>query len=151
MPHPRCPDGPLQDNGRRHQKILSGLNPNKSAGPDKLQPQVLENLADVLATMVTFLYNASKKQQIVLKRLEDYKRSSNIQEVREVQGIQLPPCFPHMRPMHIVASQVMQHLTKNNILFNHQHGFRSKLSTETQLIQFTNDMLRGRKRGSRVM
>ena len=48
---------------------------------------------------------------------------------------------------HIVASQVMQHLTKKNILYNHQHGFRSKLSTETQLIEFTKDMLRGMKDG----
>ena len=32
---------------------------------------------------------------------------------------------------HIVASQAMQHLTMNNILYNHQHDFRPKLSTET--------------------
>ena len=37
----------------------------------------------------------------------------------------------------------MQHLTKTNILYNHQLGLRSKLSTETQLIEFTKDMLRG--------
>ena len=48
---------------------------------------------------------------------------------------------------HIVASQAMQHLTKKNILYNHQHGFRSKLSTETQLIKFIEDMLRGMKDG----
>ena len=29
-------------------KLLSGLNPTKAAGPDKLQPQVLKGLADVL-------------------------------------------------------------------------------------------------------
>ena len=48
---------------------------------------------------------------------------------------------------HIVAYPVMQHLTKNNIQYNCQHGFRSKLSTETELIQFTEDMLRGMKDG----
>ena len=46
---------------------------------------------------------------------------------------------------HIVASEVMQHFTKNNTLYNHQHGFRSKLSTETQFTDFTEDMLRGMK------
>ena len=30
-------------------------------------------------------------------------------------------------------------------LYNHQHEFRSKLSTETQLTEFTEDMLRGMK------
>ena len=47
---------------------------------------------------------------------------------------------------HIVASQVMLHLTKNTIIpYNQQHGFRSKLSTETQLIAFTENMLIGMK------
>ena len=44
-----------------------------------------------------------------------------------------------------VASQIMQHPTKNNIQYNYQHGFRSKFSTETQLIAITEDMLRGMK------
>ena len=31
----------------------------------------------------------------------------------------------------------MAHLDRNNILFQNQHGFRSRASFETQLIQFT--------------
>ena len=116
-------------------KLLSGLNPNKAAGPDKLQPQVLKELADVLAPMVTLIYNASKKQQKVprdwktanvapiFKKGEKYK-ASNYRPVSLT-------CVLCKCMEHIVASQVMQHLTKNNILYNHQHGFRSKLSTET--------------------
>ena len=46
---------------------------------------------------------------------------------------------------HTVAGQVMQHLTKSKILYNYQHGFRSKLSIETQLMKFTKDKLRGMK------
>ena len=49
---------------------------------------------------------------------------------------------------HILASQEMQHFTQNNILYNHQHGFWSKLSAETQFIHFTKDMLRGIKDGN---
>ena len=68
-------------------------------------------------------------------------------ERREVQGIQLLPCFPFMCPMQMygmhLASRVMEHLTNNDILQNHQCGFRFKLLTETQLIEFTEDMLRG--------
>ena len=51
---------------------------------------------------------------------------------------------------HIMASQVMQHLTRNNILYNHEHGFRSKHSTQTQWIEFTEDMLRGMKDGKQI-
>ena len=44
---------------------------------------------------------------------------------------------------HIAASQVMQHLIKHNILFNHEHGFNSELSTEMELVEFREDVLRG--------
>ena len=42
-------------------KLLSGLKPNKAADRDKLNPQVLKELADVLDPMVTLIYNASIK------------------------------------------------------------------------------------------
>ena len=48
-------------------KILTGLNPQKAAGANKLQPQVLKELADVFAPMVTLIYNASKKLQKCLE------------------------------------------------------------------------------------
>ena len=47
---------------------------------------------------------------------------------------------------HIVESQVMQQLTKNNILYNHAPAW-FQIQTETQLINFTEDMLRWRKDG----
>jgi hypothetical protein len=43
---------------------------------------------------------------------------------------------------HIIASHLMKHLTNNNLLYDKQHGFRSKLSCETQLLEFTEDALR---------
>ena len=36
-------------------KLFSGLNPNKAAGPIKLQPWVVKELADVLAPMVNLM------------------------------------------------------------------------------------------------
>ena len=35
---------------------------------------------------------------------------------------------------HIILSHVHKHLSTNNILCKHQHGFRSRLSCETQLV-----------------
>ena len=34
----------------------------------------------------------------------------------------------------------MSYLDQNNLLFHTQHGFRSRVSCETQLIQFTQDL-----------
>ena len=36
----------------------------------------------------------------------------------------------------------MKFLNKHNLLYQHQHAFRAKLSTETQLLEFSDDMLK---------
>ena len=43
-------------------KLLIKLNPHKAAGPDKIKPSVLRELADVIAPVVTLIYKASLKQ-----------------------------------------------------------------------------------------
>ena len=42
---------------------------------------------------------------------------------------------------HILASNIMAHLNANNLLYSKQHGFRSSRSCETQLLEFTDDVL----------
>ena len=41
---------------------------------------------------------------------------------------------------HIVTSHIMNHADKNSILYPLQHGFRSKRSFETQLIEFIDEV-----------
>ena len=43
---------------------------------------------------------------------------------------------------HILSSHIMEHLNTNHLLYDKQHGFRSKLSCETQLLEFTSDVLK---------
>ena len=43
---------------------------------------------------------------------------------------------------HIVATNLISHLEANNILYDQQHGFRSKRSCETQLIMLVEDLTR---------
>ena len=70
-------DGPLRDHRGRRKKIFSGLNPNKAAGHDKLQPQVLKELADVLDPMVTLIYIwKTANVSPIFKKGEKYKESN---------------------------------------------------------------------------
>lgn len=41
---------------------------------------------------------------------------------------------------HILHSHIMKHLEQHNVLVDSQHGFRSKRSTETQLVTTINDV-----------
>ena len=43
---------------------------------------------------------------------------------------------------HIISSQVMRHLDKNDILTDAQHSFRKRRSCETQLLLSSNDFLK---------
>ena len=133
-------------------KLLSGLNPNKAAGPDQLAPRVLKEVADELTGMVTLIFRASLKQ----KKAPGPWKTANVAPIFK-KGEKYRPA--NYRPVsltcilskvmeHIVASQIMKHLAEHNLLNNNQHGFRSKLSTETQLIEFANDMLSGMKDGN---
>ena len=64
---PRWTPIEITEEGAR--KLLFDLNPNKAAVPDilqaSLQPQVLKELTDVLAPMVTLVFSGSKNQQKV--------------------------------------------------------------------------------------
>ena len=41
---------------------------------------------------------------------------------------------------HVVTSHIMSHADRHNILYPLQHGFRSKRSCETQLVEFVDDI-----------
>ena len=51
---------------------------------------------------------------------------------------------------HILVSNIMKHAQSHNILYDLQHGFRSRVSCETQLIQFTNDLVTNMQSGAQT-
>ena len=51
---------------------------------------------------------------------------------------------------HIVTSHIMNHADKHNILYTMQHGFRKKLSCETQLVEFIDDVTRNLDSGQQT-
>ena len=51
---------------------------------------------------------------------------------------------------HIILSHTAKHLAANKIIIDEQHGFREKLSCETQLIQATQDWSEVLNRGGQT-
>ena len=51
---------------------------------------------------------------------------------------------------HIVASNLSQHLNRNNVLYGLQHGFREKHPCETQLIELVEELSRKLSNGHQV-
>ena len=59
-------------------------------------------------------------------------------------------CIASKLMEHILVSNIMKHAQSHNILYDLQHGFRSRVSCETQLIQFTNDLVTNMQSGAQT-
>lgn len=127
-------------------KLLQNLKPHKAAGPDQIRPLVLRELADVFAPVITRIFKASLEQG----KVPDIWKEANVSPVykkgEKYKAVNYRPvsltCILCKQMEHIIASELMKHLNHNNLLYNRQHGFRSKLSCETQLLEFTADVLK---------
>ena len=51
---------------------------------------------------------------------------------------------------HIVTTNVVSHMDHRNLLYDLQHGFRSKRSCETQLVTLVEDLIRNSLAGSQT-
>ena len=125
---------------------LQTLNPHKAAGPDKLNPLVLREIADVIAPVITRLYRASLKQAKTPDAWKEAHVTPVFKKGKKYKAVNYCPisltCILCKQMEHILASHIMKHLNKNHLLYSKQHGFRSKLSCETQLIEYTSDVLK---------
>ena len=139
--HPDIPDITFTVNGI--QRLLAGLDSNKASGPDKVLPRVLKELASPLAPILSDLFNRSFQTGSVPKDWRHanvspvYKKGKNL--AVNYRPISLTcVCFKVYE--HIVASALMSHAQRHNLLYSLQHGIRSKLSCETQLVEFVRDL-----------
>ena len=140
--HPEIDE--LMITSRGVQTLLENLNPNKSMGPDGLHPRVMKHLAAVIAPSLTAIYNKSlqtgevpqdwRKANIapIFKKGERYTAAN-------YRPISLT-CVASKIMEHIVTRHIVNHLECNGILYDHQHGFRARRSTETQLLAFVQEL-----------
>ena len=119
-------------------KLLANIDPRKANGPDLIPCRVLQETADVIAPFLQFLYT----QSLESGKLPSDWLKANIIPVFKKGSKHLPANY---RPIsltalpckilkHIIYHDIMAHLESQKILVKHQHGFRKKLSCETQLI-----------------
>ena len=132
-------------------KLLQALNTSKAASPDCIWPRVLKELSTELAPILTLVFQASLHQQ----SLPDIWKHANVNPINKKADKTNPPnyqpvsltCISCKLLEHIICSNLMQHLTKHNILYPLHHGFREKRSCESQLIEFVHDIAFNMQKG----
>ena len=148
-PHPKMSQPHITEKGVC--KLLQNLNPNKAAGPDKISPAFLKEVCHELAPLYTKLFQKSLDEGYVPEQW----RTADISPIFK-KGERYEPA--NYRPVsltsvtskcleHIVAKTIMTHLEENNLLTDTQHGFRARRSCETQILNFTQELMKGMAEG----
>ena len=133
--------------------LLDKLKPHKAGGPDQLRPRVLkEELSCQIFPALTHIFNASLEQGKIPKIWKSANIVPIFKKGDRAEAVSYRPisltCVCCKLLEHVICSQLMKHLNSHGILYNSQHGFREKRSCETQLLEFSHEMLLSMQNGN---
>ena len=125
-------------------KLIKNINPSKATGPDTIAGRVLKENIDICTDILTLLFTKSLETG---KVPSDWNHA-NVTPVLKKGDKHNPgnyrpisiTCIACKLLEHIFASNMMQHLETNNILYELQHRFRAKRSCESQIISLIHDL-----------
>ena len=151
-PHPSMPDFDISVNGI--EKLLKNINPRKAAGPDGIPCRLLQSVAKELAPGLTKLFSTSLESGQVPKDwchaiVQPIFKKGDRSTAANYRPISLT-CVCCKLMEHVIRTQVTEHLEKNNIFSDAQHGFRKRRSCETQLLLTVDDLAREIDRGGQT-
>ena len=123
---------------------INKLKTNKSPGPDMIFPRLLKVAKNEFAKPLTTLFNKS----LQLGTMPDDWKLANVTPIYKKGSKSLPSNY---RPISLtsvvckmletlIRDKLVNHLEENNLLRDTQHGFRSKRSCLTNLLDFLHDV-----------
>ena len=128
---------------------MEGLKEHKAAGPDKISPKVLKQLAKSISPILTLIFRKSYDTGTVPR---DWQKANVVPVYKKgkksMAGNYRPislTCIVCKTMEHIIVSNIMAPASSYSILYKLQHGFRDKRSCETQLLEFQEDVLKNLK------
>ena len=126
-------------------KLLKNLKPGKAASPDKLKPLLLQELCNEIAPILQIIFERSLQtgkipsdwsKALVAPIFKKGDKSS----AANYRPISLTCIL--CKVLEHLASNVVEHMNKHNLLYDLQHGFREKRSCETQLTMMVEELAR---------
>ena len=126
-------------------KVLNGLKPNKSPGPDLIHPRILKELAKELSLPLKRLFDRTLAEG----KIPDEWKSAEVRPIHK-KGSRASP--DNYRPVSLtsvvckifetfIRNALYQHLVSNKLLSPQQYGFCEGRSTVTQLLATINDWM----------
>jgi hypothetical protein len=131
--------------------MLANINVNKSLGPDDIHPRILHELADVLTSPITIVFNRSIQGEELpddwkLQYISPIYKKGQRSRAENYRPISLT-CILCKILESLVRSELLTHLITNDVLSKRQFGFINGRSTTLQLLNFldacTHSIVRG--------
>ena len=123
---------------------LINLDCNKSMGPDSIPACILKNSADIFAPILLDIFEISYRDGIV----PDQMKVANIVPLfkagdrticNNYRPVSLTPVIAKVFES-IIHENLLKHIENNDIIHSAQHGFLKNHSTNTNLINFWNEV-----------
>ena len=135
-------------------KLLKDLNSHKAVGPDQIKLLVLQKLRDVIAPILQVIFQRSLNTGRVPKDwstafVYPLFKKGDTSPASNYGPISLTSILCKVLE-HVVTSNIVSHMDKYNLLYDLQHGFRSKRSCETQLVTLIEDLMRNSIAGNQT-
>lgn len=126
-----------------------------SSGLDEVSSLMLKQCQEELVKPLSHIINLSFNQGLVPKKMKSSKviplhKSGSKYELGNYRPISLVSTFSKLMEK-VVLSRVIDHLEKNGIVLDRQHGFTSSKSTSTALVSLFEDMMDRLEEGETVM
>ena len=150
---PTMPDIFFTENGIT--KLLANLNPHKAAGLDNIMPRVLKELAIEISPILTLIFSKSYQSGEVPSIWRTAHVCPIYKKGKKSEAINYRPvsltCIACKLMEHVVTSNIMAHVDRNNILNPLQHGFRTLgLSCDTQMVEFVDNITKNLDSGKQI-
>ena len=125
-------------------KIMKKLGSRKSAGHDNIKADLIKCVANEIVKPLSIIFNMSLSNGIVPDELKIAKvvpifKKDNPEIFGNYRPVSVLPCISKILE-RIVYNRSYDFLSKNELLYKKQYGFRSNHSTYMAVVDFINDV-----------
>ena len=125
-------------------ELIAELDITKSTGHDGIPSFLIQKFSDIFTPILTTIFKRSYREGIVPKALKianvvPLHKGGDKTSPDNYRPVSLTPVIAKIFEK-IIKKSVEEHVTREQILSNQQHGFRKGRSTSSNLLQFTNDI-----------